>query len=61
MELNARTRGFSTFADAFSVRAGSTGFYDISGANRPATSIRVRDAAGNALPQFVIVWVVRVQ
>jgi hypothetical protein len=60
-ELAPRMRTFSTFADAFNVRASSTGYYDISGANRPATAIRVRDASGGTLPSFMVLWVVRVQ
>ncbi len=60
-ELPARTRGFAAFTDNFNVRAGSSAYYDVSGANRPATAIRFRDGAGNPLPAFMQVWVVRVQ
>jgi hypothetical protein len=43
------------------VRAGSSGYYDISGSNRSATAIRFRDGAGDALPSHMQVWIVRVQ
>jgi hypothetical protein len=60
-ELFPRMRGFTNFADAFNVRGGSAEYYDISGINRPAVSFRFRDSLGNTLPQFMIVWIVRVQ
>jgi hypothetical protein len=60
-DLAPRLRAFTNFADAFSVRAGSAAYYDVSGINRPAISFRIRDSLGNVLPQFMIVWVVRVQ
>ncbi|MGH7471894.1 MAG: hypothetical protein ACRENP_28415, partial [Longimicrobiales bacterium] len=56
-----RTRGFSNFTDNFTVRAGSSAYYEISGANRPATAVRFRGDAGVSLPPFMQVWIVRVQ
>jgi hypothetical protein len=60
-ELMPRVRAFAGFTDAFNVRAASAGYYEISGAGRPATALRFRDAAGKVLPTFVVVWIVRVQ
>ena len=60
-DLSARARPFGAFSDAFNVRAGSAAYYEISGQSGPATSVRFRDAAGAALPEFMVVWVVRVQ
>lgn len=60
-DLLARLRGFESFADNLSVRAGSSAYYEVSGANRPATVFRVRDQAGNAPPAIIQIWVVRVQ
>ncbi len=60
-DLIPRVRGFATFTDAFNVRAGSSAYYEISGAGRPATAIRFRDGGGSPLPDFVTVWAVRVQ
>jgi hypothetical protein len=60
-ELTPRARPFGAFSDAFNVRAGSAAYHELSGQSRPPTSVRFRDAAGAALPEFVVVWVVRVQ
>ena len=59
--LFPRERGFTSFADAVSVRGGSTAYFRVSGAGRAATAIRVRDASGSALPASMRVWVVRLQ
>lgn len=59
--LAPRTVGFADFSDAFTVRAASSSYHEISGANRPATAVRVRDGAGAPLPAFMQLWIVRVQ
>ena len=60
-DLVARQRGFADFTDNFNVRAGSTAYYEISGATRPATAIRFRSQSGASLPPFIQIWMVRVQ
>jgi hypothetical protein len=60
-DLVARMHGFGSFTSAFTLRAGSSSYHEISGANRPATAIAVRDGEGNPLPNFLQVWIVRVQ
>ncbi len=60
-ELQPRIRGFADFADEFPIRAGSTAFFEVSGGNRPATALRVREPGGGAAPAIVSAWVVRVQ
>jgi hypothetical protein len=60
-ELLPRMRGFEPFMDEFSVRAGSSAYFDLSGVNRPATAIRARTAAGGSLPAHMQIWVVRVE
>ncbi len=58
--LVPRTRTFAgAFSDNISVRGGSTGYYTISGANRPASYIRFRRTDGGLLPAGLQVWVVR--
>lgn len=59
--LSPRLRSFGTFSDAIQVRGGSTAYFVVSGANRPATGIRVRDASDGPLPGIMRVWVVRAQ
>jgi hypothetical protein len=59
-ELLPRIRGFTDFADEFTIRGGSTAFFEVSGGNRPATALRVRETGGGAAPQIVTAWVVRV-
>ena len=59
--LSPRARGFADFQDDFSVRAASSAFFDLSGAGRPATAVRIRDQSGNLLPDFFQVWIVRVE
>ena len=59
--LTPRARAFADFQDDFSVRAASSAFFDISGAGRPATAVRIRDQNGNLLPAFFQVWIVRVE
>jgi hypothetical protein len=59
--LTPRARGFADFEIDLSVRAASNGFFDISGARRSATAVRIRDQSGNFLPAFFQVWIVRVE
>lgn len=59
--LAPRERGFGTFTDPVSVRAGSTAYFRVSGATRPATAIRARAGAGGPLPGIMQMWVVRLQ
>jgi hypothetical protein len=59
--LSPRMRTFGMFSDPILVRGGSTAYFVVSGANRPATGIRVRDANDGALPANMRVWVVRAQ
>ena len=59
--LQPRDRPFGAFSDQVSVRAGSTAYFLVSGATRPATGIRVRDAADGTLPAVMRLWVVRIR
>ncbi|MGQ0703176.1 MAG: Ig-like domain-containing protein [Gemmatimonadales bacterium] len=59
--LIPRMRGFQAFSDEFQVRAGSSAYYEMSGAARPATALRVRSPDGTPLPPHMQLWVVRVQ
>ena len=59
--LAPRLRTFGTFNDPILVRGGSTAYFVVSGASRPATGIRVRDASDGPLPGIMRVWVVRAQ
>ena len=59
--LTPRARGFGAFQDDFSVRAGSSAFFNMSGAGHPATAVRIRDGNGNILPGFFQIWIVRVE
>jgi hypothetical protein len=60
-QLNPRERTFSTFNDNVQVRAGSTAYFRVSGAGRPATLLRVRGTGEAILPSNMQVWVVRMQ
>jgi hypothetical protein len=53
--------GFTSFADAFNVRAGSTAYFRVSGASRAGTAIRIRSPSDQALPSIMQVFVVRLQ
>ena len=59
--LTPRSRAFADFQDDFSVRAASSAFFDLSGAGRPGTAVRIQDQNGNPLPDFFQVWIVRVE
>jgi hypothetical protein len=60
-QLNPRERTFSTFSDNVQVRAGSTAYFRVSGAGRPATLLRVRGGGEAILPGNMQVFVVRLQ
>jgi hypothetical protein len=55
------SRGFGSFTEAASVRAGSAAYYRISGTNAPATAVRIRGAADAVLPSHMQVFVVRLR
>jgi hypothetical protein len=59
--LQPRERSFSAFTDQVSVRAGSSAYFLVSGAGRPASSVRARDISDNALPGIMRMWVVRLR
>ena len=59
--LQPRERSFSSFTDQVSVRGGSSAYFLVSGAGRPATSIRARDLSDNTLPGVMRMWVVRLK
>jgi Big-like domain-containing protein len=57
--LVPRSRTFESFRDDFSVRAGSSAYFRVSGGARPATAIRVRTPSDNTLPANMQLFVVR--
>jgi hypothetical protein len=59
--LEPRLRAFDDFSQAVQVRAGSTAYFLVSGADRPSTAIRVRATAGGFLSPTMQLWVVRVR
>jgi hypothetical protein len=59
--LVPRSRGFSNFADSFSVRAGSAAYFRVSGATHAPTGIRIRNSSDGRLPSIMQVFVVRLQ
>ena len=59
--LAPRSRSFTGFTDAFSVRAGSSAYFRLSGSAHPATAIRVRNGSDGPLPSIMQVFVVRLQ
>ena len=59
--LVPRSRSFSSFTDAFSVRAGSSAYFRVSGATHGPTAIRVRNSSAGQLPSIMQVFVVRLQ
>ncbi len=58
--LIPRARGFTDFTDQLSVRGGSSGYFRVSGASQPATSLFVSSPVGGPLPSHVQVWVVKI-
>ena len=59
--LVPRSRSFAGFTDAFSVRAGSTAYFRVSGATHPGTAIRIRTPTDQPLSSIMQVFVVRLQ
>lgn len=59
--LQPYQRSFSDFSDDVSVRAGSTAYFLVGGADRPATAIRATDRSDQSLPGEMQLWVVRLQ
>jgi hypothetical protein len=59
--LQPRARTFTDFTQGVQVRAGSTAYFLVSGANRPSTAIRVRSPSGAFLSPTVQLWVARVR
>jgi hypothetical protein len=59
--LEPRLRAFDDFTQTVQVRAGSTAYFLVSGADRPSTAIRVRATSGGFLSPSTQLWVVRVR
>jgi hypothetical protein len=59
--LTPRSRTFASFSDDFSVRAGSSAYFRVSGASHPATAIRVRTPSDNQLPSIMQLFIVRLK
>lgn len=59
--LLPRGVAFTAFTQDATVRAGSTAYYLISGAGRPATAVEITGPEGGALDASVRVWAVRVE
>jgi hypothetical protein len=57
--LTPRTYGFADFQQGVQVRAGSSAYFLVSGANRPSTAIGMRTSTGGLLDPYMQVWVVR--
>lgn len=53
---------YETFSESASVRAASTYYAILAGANRPAMAVKARDASGGGiLPSSLRYWIVRIQ
>jgi hypothetical protein len=59
--LTPRERPFAGFADTVAVRGGSTAYFRVSGAGRPATAVRALGAGRAPLPPHMRLWAVRLQ
>jgi hypothetical protein len=57
--LVPRAFGFEDFQQGVQVRAGSSAYFLVSGADRPSTAIRMRTSTDGLLDPSVQVWVVR--
>jgi hypothetical protein len=53
--------GYGVFQSTTEVVSGSTAYYLISGADRPATAVRVRDVNDSTLPNHMQIFLVRIQ
>ena len=60
-DLVTRSRAFADFSEDVMVRGGSFALYELSGANRPATTVRARSRGSRETPAAVSIWAVRVQ
>jgi hypothetical protein len=61
LRLFPKLVAFTSFTKTADVRAGSTYYTLVSGANRPGTAVAIRDAQDLDLPSHMQVWVVRTQ
>jgi len=61
LRLTPKDATFTSFTETASVRAGSTYYTLISGANRAGTAIAIRDQQDLNLPSHMQVWIVRMQ
>jgi hypothetical protein len=61
LRLTPEALSFDDFGKSLNVRGGSTYYALISGFNRPPTSLKARDAAGNVLPPHMRFWIVRIE
>lgn len=52
---------FGSFDQTINVRAGSAGYFRVSGSTRPATAVRARTSSDTTLPSTMQIWVVRLQ
>jgi len=59
--LQPREHGFLNFTDNVTVRSPSMAYWVISGSSNPAMSLHATSATGNALPDHMQMWVVRMQ
>lgn len=59
--LRPYVRSFADFSDDVSVRAASTAYFLVGGADRPATAIRATDRSDQSLRGGMQLWVVRLQ
>jgi len=59
--LTPKALTYSAFNETIDIIAASAGYYLISGANRPATAVRVRSGADTTLPVHMQIVIVRTQ
>lgn len=59
--LAPRERPFGAFDDSIFVRAGSTAYYHMGSAGRPATSLRIRSLTFGTPPPEIQLWILRVR
>lgn len=59
--LIPKAANYENFSNPAEVRAGSTYYTLIQGADRPATAIRARNSTDDALPSHMQYWIVRIQ
>lgn len=61
VQLQPRERSFEAFEDELQVRGGSSSYFVISGADRPAIGVRAGTLEGDLLPSPMQMWVVRIR